>query len=86
MTPLSSRLFTRAVGFLGERLSRWGWAGTLVSLGGTALIAMGEAGSTRLDPGALLVLLGAVSRAGYFTLQKAYLDRYSALELTSYAM
>ena len=86
MTPLSSKLFTRAVGFLGERLSRWGWAGTLVSLGGAALIAMGEAGSIRLDPGALLVLLGAVSGAGYFTLQKAYLDRYSALELTSYAM
>lgn len=75
-----------AAAFLGERLSIWGWAGLLVSLGGAALIAVGEAGGLRLDPGALLVLLAAASGAGYFTLQRPYLRRYSPLELTAYAL
>ncbi len=72
--------------FLDERLTRWGWAGMLISLGGAALIAFGEAGGIRLDGGALLVLLAAASGAGYFTLQKPYLRRYSPLELTTYAV
>ncbi|PQJ34698.1 hypothetical protein BSZ35_08880 [Salinibacter sp. 10B] len=75
-----------AVLFLGERLSIWGWGGVLISFGGAALIALGESGGLHLNPGALLVLLAAVSGAGYFTLQKSYLERYSPLALTSYAL
>ncbi len=72
--------------FLGERLTRWGWAGMLISLGGALLIAFGEAGGVQVGTGALLVLLAAVSGAGYSTLQKPYLRRYSPLELTAYAV
>lgn len=75
-----------AVAFLGERLSPRGWLGILGSLGGAALIALGETGGLRLDPGALFVLLAAGAGAGYFTLQKPYLERYTPLEITSYAM
>ena len=75
-----------AVAFLGERLSARGWTGILVSFGGAALIAFGETSGARLEPGALLVLLAALSGAGYFTLQKWYLQRYSPLEITAYAM
>ena len=75
-----------AVAFLGERLSAWGWLGLLVSLGGAALIALGEAGGLRLEPGVLLILGAAVSGAGYFALQKHYLARYTPLEITAYAM
>jgi drug/metabolite transporter (DMT)-like permease len=72
--------------FLRERLSRIGWAGILLSFGGAALIALGEAGGMRLEPGALLVLAAALSGAGYFTLQKGFLERYSPMEITAYAM
>lgn len=75
-----------AVLFLGERLSPWGWLGTFVSFGGAALIALGESGELKLAPGAFLVLLAAGTGAGYFTLQKPYLEHYSPLEITSYAM
>ena len=76
--------------FLGERLSARGWAGVLMSFGGAALIAFresqsGGAGLT-LDLGALAVLLAAAAGAGYFTLQKPFLRRYSPLEITAYAM
>jgi drug/metabolite transporter (DMT)-like permease len=75
-----------AVLFLGERLTGWGWVGVLVSFGGAALIALGESKGLRLNSGALLVMLAALSGAGYFTLQKSYLERYSPLALTSYAL
>lgn len=75
-----------AVLFLGERLSARGWLGLLVSLGGAALIAFGEAGGMAAEPGTLLILLAALSGAGYFALQKHYLARYTPLEITAYAM
>jgi drug/metabolite transporter (DMT)-like permease len=75
-----------AVGFLGERLSVRGWMGILVSVAGAGLIALGEAGGLQLAPGAGLVMLAAAAGAGYFTLQKPYLRRYSPLEITSYAL
>jgi drug/metabolite transporter (DMT)-like permease len=81
-----------AAGFLGERLSARGWAGVAVSLGGAALIAVGEsqggggAEGPVLNLGALAVLLAAAAGAGYFTLQKPFLRRYSPLEITAYAM
>lgn len=75
-----------ATWFLGERFTRWGWMGIGVSLTGIALIALGESGGLRFDTGAFFVLLAALSGAGYFTLQKFYLDYYSPLELTAYAV
>lgn len=75
-----------AVTFLGERLTVWGWAGILVSFGGVGLIALGEAGGLHIDPGALLVVMAAAAGAGYFTIQKPFLRRYSPLEVTSYAL
>lgn len=75
-----------AAAFLRERLSHIGWAGILLSFGGAALIAFGEAGGAKLEAGALLVLAAALSGAGYFTLQKRFLERYSPLEITAYAM
>ena len=40
----------------------------------------------RFDPGAFLILLAALSTAIYFVLQKPYLKKYSALELTTYSI
>jgi drug/metabolite transporter (DMT)-like permease len=53
---------------------------------GVALISLGEGGGLRFDTGAFLVLLSAASASLYFIVQKPYLERYSALEFTSYSI
>ena len=75
-----------AVAFLGERLGGLAWAGIAVSFSGAALISLGEGGGLRFDAGALLVLLSAISASLYFVVQKPYLERYGALEFTSYSI
>ena len=72
--------------FLNERLTGWGWVGIAISMAGIGLIAFGEAAGVRIDPGAFLVLTASLSGAGYVTLQKLYLDRYSPFALTAYAV
>jgi drug/metabolite transporter (DMT)-like permease len=71
---------------LGERLKPWGWVGMFVSLAGAALIALGQGKSIHLEPGALILLLSAVAWSLNIVLQKPYLSRYSALEVTSYSI
>ena len=88
-----------AVAFLGERASRrhrasqhsasqhsasQHWAGSVVALAGTALIAA----SHRLGFGvsALVVLAAAVLQAIFHTAQKSLLARYTGFEVTAYAM
>jgi drug/metabolite transporter (DMT)-like permease len=75
-----------AIIFLGERLNIWGWIGIAISFAGVATITMGEGNGLRLEAGALLVLLSALSASGYLVLQKRYLSKYGAFELTTYAM
>ena len=75
-----------AVAFLEERLGVRGWAGIVVSFLGVTLISFGKGEGFGADPGALLVLLAALSASGYFAMQKPYLQRYGAFEFTSYAI
>jgi drug/metabolite transporter (DMT)-like permease len=75
-----------AAAFLGERLTVWGWAGIAVSFSGVALITLGEGGGLHFEPGALLILVSAVSTAAYFVVSKPLLGRYRPLEFTSYAI
>ena len=79
--PIFSALLATA--FTGERLTRWGWAGILLSFGGVALIVLGEGEGVRFDPGALLILLSALASAIYFVFQRRYLQRSSALAFTT---
>lgn len=51
-----------------------------------ALISFGGGENFGTDPGALLVLLAALSANAYFAMQKPYLERYRAFELTTYAI
>lgn len=82
--PIFTALLAAAL--LGERVGARGWAGMAVSFSGVALISLGEGEGFSLDPGALLVLLAAVSSAGYFVISKPYLSKYTALEFTTYAL
>ena len=83
-TPIWTALFARVT--LNERLSPIGWIGILFSFVGVALIASGESEGIHFSLQALVILAAAVSSAIYMILQKHYLSRYSALELTSYSI
>lgn len=72
--------------FLGERLSAWGWAGISIAFSGVVLIAFGEGGGFRFEPGALLVLLSALVTSVYFVFQKPLLGRYNPLHYTAYSI
>ena len=75
-----------ATRFLGERLGTLGWIGTATSFFGVVLISFGEGGDLGLAPGALPILLAAVSEALFFVFQKPYLDKYGSLKFTTYAI
>ncbi len=81
-TPIFTALLATA--FLGERLSLRRWIGIAVSFTGVVLIAGGETKGLSLDLGAMLILLSAVCISFYNILQKPYLKKYSALQLTTY--
>ncbi len=71
---------------LGERLAPGAWAGLALAFLGAALIALGEGEGFGLDPGAVLVLLAALSGSLYFVGQKPLLARYSAQAVTVYTL
>lgn len=75
-----------AVRFLGERMGVAGWAGTLASFGGVALISVGEGQGLSMDPGVLPILLAAVAESVFFVLQRPYLGRYGSLPFTTYSI
>jgi drug/metabolite transporter (DMT)-like permease len=72
--------------WLSERVTAWGWAGIVISFLGVALISFGDEGGVAFDPGALLVLLAALSAAVYMVISKRPLGRYGAVEFTTYAI
>ncbi len=72
--------------FLGERLRLWGWLGIGTSFAGVALIALSEGKGVRLDPAALLILLAALATSLYFVVQRHYLKKYGAFQLTAYSI
>jgi drug/metabolite transporter (DMT)-like permease len=71
---------------LHEKVKPAGWIGILISLVGIALLAQAKGGGFRLNPGALLIVIAALSAAGYAILQKRYLQKYGPLSLVSYCI
>lgn len=81
-------IFTAILAFfaLRERLTPWGWAGTVVSFLGVGLIASGQPGGLSFGAGASLVLAAALCSAVSFVLYKPLIDRYGALTCVAYAI
>lgn len=75
-----------ATAFLGERLRIIGWLGLAVSFLGAALIGLGEGEGFSIAPGAFIILIAAISVSMYLVIQKPYLQKYGALNFTSYAI
>lgn len=83
-SPLISAFI--AVAFLGERLSLWGWVGSLVSFAGVVLIARSQPGGLAFGSGAADIVGAAFSAALYNTLQKKLVASYGALATTAYIL
>ncbi|MBZ9712483.1 DMT family transporter [Deinococcus multiflagellatus] len=75
-----------ATRFMGERLNLLGWLGTLISLGGVALIVLGSGQSLHFTQGALLILAAALFTSLYFVFQKPLLARMNPLHFTVWSL
>ncbi|SMB96004.1 DMT family transporter [Deinococcus hopiensis] len=75
-----------ATRFGGERLNALGWLGTLVSLGGVALIVLGRGESVDFTRGALLILAAALFTSLYFVFQRPLLGRMNPLHFTVWSL
>ena len=83
-TPIWTVLFATIA--LKERLRPWGWFGIFLSFTGACVIALSEGRGVHLSKHALIILAAAFCSAIYIVMQKRYLERYSALELTAYSI
>lgn len=73
-----------AIVFLGERANKFRILGFLISIAGVALIAMGENAGLTLDTSILYILIATLAAGLYSVLQKPFLKRYHAIEVTTY--
>ncbi|MFE7114020.1 DMT family transporter [Streptomyces sp. NPDC057654] len=69
-----------------EPLTRHVLVGSVVAIGGCALVALGGGGATGFGAGALVVLAAAVVQGIYHFATKPLLRRYTGLEVATYAM
>jgi drug/metabolite transporter (DMT)-like permease len=72
--------------FLGERLRALGWIGVLTCLLGVLIISFSLGDGFQFSPGALLVFGATLSISVYSVMQKPLLRRYSAIQVTTYAI
>lgn len=82
--PLMAGLI--AMIFLKERMSFLGWAGSLLSFAGVALIAHGQAGGISFGAGVSFMVGAALCAALYTNLQKRLIHRYGALTSIAYIL
>lgn len=75
-----------ASAFLDEVMTRRRWAGVAIACAGSCLIAVAGKDGIALERGALLIVGAAVAQAAFFVAQKPLLQRYSSLEVTTWAM
>jgi len=83
-TPIWTALIARFM--LQERLRPLAWIGVMISFVGVAALAASESGGIRLSAHALVVLAAAIASGTYIVLQKHFLSRYSALEISAYTI
>lgn len=81
-SPLITTLIAIAV--LGERLNKLCVLGFMVSLFGVSLIAMGEKIGFEWDSNLFYIFIATLAAGFYSVLQKPYLAKYQAIEVTTY--
>lgn len=75
-----------AVMFLGEQFKWISLGGILISIFGVGLIAVGESDNFKFDIGMLYVLIATIFNGCYSVLQKPFLSKYHAIEVTVYIL
>lgn len=83
-TPVFTAIL--ATVFAEERFNRYAWLGSLVSLGGVGMIALGQPGGLRVGSGGTLVLGAAVCLASFFIVQRPLVQRHGALRATAWIL
>jgi drug/metabolite transporter (DMT)-like permease len=84
MVPIFTGILAALI--LGEHVPRARWAGITVSFLGIALITLGERKQSGGGWGAWFILLAALAQSVSFILVKPLFKRYSAIEVTCYAV
>jgi drug/metabolite transporter (DMT)-like permease len=84
LSPIITAAF--AFVFLRERLNKYGVMGMAISFLGVLLILLAEEGELKLNMGVLYVLTAAFAGSIYSILQKPYLKKYHAIEVTAFMM
>jgi drug/metabolite transporter (DMT)-like permease len=82
--PIITTVF--AILFLGERLNMRGIFGLLISTIGMTLILLGQENGYKINIGILYIFAAAISGSIYNVLQKPFLKKYSAIEVTTYGI
>ncbi len=71
---------------LGERISIRGWMGIAFAFAGVLVVNVTKSHALLFEPMALVGLVAAAASATYFVLQKPWLSRYRAIDLTAYGV
>lgn len=82
--PVMAAVIARFV--LGERLTVAGWTGIALTVVGTTVLVLGKGQGVDYTRGALILLFGAFAEAWYYILQKPFLQRYSGIEVSTWAL
>ena len=84
MSPIMVALMS--MGFIGERLTKWGWAGLLAAFLGLVLVVLGQGDGLRLGVSGILVVLAAIAHAAYIVMTKRLMSRYRPVQVVTWAM
>lgn len=72
--------------FYNETLTFAGWVGIILCVAGVAVISLTSNGGLQFSLGALLVFMATLCISVYSVIQKPLLNRYTAIEFTTYAI
>jgi drug/metabolite transporter (DMT)-like permease len=72
--------------FYGEQLGKIGWCGVALCIAGVGVMSLSGSSGFQLSSGALLVFIATLSISLYSVLQKPLLQRYTAIQFTTYAI
>ncbi|EKV02702.1 DMT(drug/metabolite transporter) superfamily permease [Leptolyngbya sp. PCC 7375] len=72
--------------FYREKLTQAGWCGIGLCVAGVATISLASSGSLQFSLGALLVFMATLCISVYSVIQKPLLQRYTAIQFTTYAI
>jgi drug/metabolite transporter (DMT)-like permease len=84
LSPILTTLF--AIAFLREGVTRLGVCGLMISTAGMVFILFGQETAMKLNTGILFIFVATVAGSIYNVLQKPFLKKYSAIEVTTWGV